>query len=289
MAGLLRHSVRRHPGVPCSHRLRRLRRRVAGPDERRFPEELATARYFAILKWRSCGRWSRRRVSGWCWKPSLAGCRTSGVPPVTPCSAPRTRPRVRTRGAEDPGFVEWQPLQPADRVKTGSTLRVPYAGYLQRLRTAFDAQQPAWQQAQSLRYRVLGSESPAEGRAGPRPIPGLGDVRLLARHRRGPRLHPCGHSCTSGCSDEQVGEGRPRRACDATGAWAQGQERSRAVVRLPGVAVRWTHPTRTACCEAWPSPCRMTSHCCTGERCSAFYSTSTVVFVSWPYPRWVLR
>ncbi|MEV7394725.1 type I-U CRISPR-associated protein Csb2 [Streptomyces sp. NPDC091215] len=64
--------------------------------------------------------------------------------------------------AGEADFVEWQPLQPDDPVKAGSTLRVPYAGYLQRLRAAFDAQQPAWQQAQSLRYRVCGGESPAE-------------------------------------------------------------------------------------------------------------------------------
>ncbi|MGW3115394.1 type I-G CRISPR-associated protein Csb2 [Streptomyces sp. NPDC001091] len=70
---------------------------------------------------------------------------------------------AREDGSEgDADFAEWQPLQSDDRVKAASTLRVPYPGYLQRLRAAFDAQQPAWQQAQSLRYRVRDGEPPAE-------------------------------------------------------------------------------------------------------------------------------
>ncbi|MGW7128855.1 type I-G CRISPR-associated protein Csb2 [Streptomyces bobili] len=74
----------------------------------------------------------------------------------------QTSPAREDKGDGEADFVEWQPLQQDDPVKAGSTLRVPYAGYLQRLRAAFDAQQPAWQQAQSLRYRVRGGDSPAE-------------------------------------------------------------------------------------------------------------------------------
>ncbi|MEV5082755.1 type I-U CRISPR-associated protein Csb2 [Streptomyces sp. NPDC056159] len=77
----------------------------------------------------------------------------------------QTAPARADDGEQGTDIAEWQPLQPDDPVQAASTLRVPYPGYLQRLRAAFDAQQPAWQQAQSLRYRLRGAEPPAE--AGP--------------------------------------------------------------------------------------------------------------------------
>ncbi|GAA2351549.1 hypothetical protein GCM10010417_04090 [Streptomyces carpaticus] len=53
-----------------------------------------------------------------------------------------------------PGLVgeEWQVWEPAAPFGGGVDLRVPYPGYLSALRAAYEAGQPAWQQARSAAY-----------------------------------------------------------------------------------------------------------------------------------------
>ncbi|MEU5421345.1 type I-U CRISPR-associated protein Csb2 [Streptomyces sp. NPDC020667] len=51
----------------------------------------------------------------------------------------------------DGRFEVWRPLTDAT-TRDGRSLRAPYPGYLQRLRTAFDDGQPAWQQDRTFPY-----------------------------------------------------------------------------------------------------------------------------------------
>jgi len=77
-------------------------------------------------------------------------------------------------GDTDEEWQVWEPL--ADDVVLAAgveTLRVPYPGYLERLRAAYGQGQPAWQQARSHRYAVTGRPDPLNEEAVPGPFSDL--------------------------------------------------------------------------------------------------------------------
>lgn len=109
---------------------------------------------------------------------------------VTADTAAEAAPAAQPAGAaEQQAWEVWEPL-PDDTVPSAGarSLRVPFPGYLERLRTAHAAQQPAWQHTRSHPYAVRGTGQPRPGEAAePDQVPGpFADLVCFA--------FPAGHS-----------------------------------------------------------------------------------------------
>ncbi|RKN03115.1 type I-U CRISPR-associated protein Csb2 [Streptomyces radicis] len=105
------------------------------------------------------------------------------------------------------GWQVWEPVSASSGgfAQWGVDLRIPYGGYLTRLRTAFDAGQPSWQHARSHRYAPRTVPESAEVKEDAKEaVPGPFEDLLTFAFDRGVSVDPVATMAVAGSLREKV-------------------------------------------------------------------------------------